>query len=667
MSTFYTTASPQGVSIYATASLFPPTGYLGQLAEAADTQDLYAWNGSAWEVIASPIGFSGVTSLNALTGALTLVAGTDITITPSGSSITIASTGANTALSNLSNVMVNTTMNINGNDITNAVTLGVNYIQPSEGGITLIDLANDGNNGLFDYNGFQSVAWFDRGLVDVTGSFIVVDWANARLTDNFHVQSLNWNTRTLTDNSGTVLADWNQGLLTDGGQQSIDWASRIICFNNGSIAIDYDTPGAMKFQHSNEGTAGYVWTSTDTVGSGTWAPPSSSGANTTLSNLTSPTAINQNLIFATGANATLQTQDSASATAKDLIIRGGNVSGGVGNGGNVLLKPGSSAGGTAGFVQFQPSGFAANPGYIITQATGSTGNMAWTSLSSAIDNGIAQVQGDILYRNATNWVALPPGTAGQVLITGGASANPSWSSSPTLSGTANTVTFFNGSGVLSSSTTFGWDGTTLAPQGVSLTGTAFNLAGGASSGGGSTAGALNLSGGANSSSGTGGNVNITGGNSGSGSTAAGNLILTTGENTFNTAIRGTMSFRDGSEGTSGQVWTSTNTTGAGKWANYSVSPVTTRSVTTTYTVDSITPDYQLGVNTSGGAFTVTLPAPTAGRVLKFKDITGSFNANNLTIAPHSTEMIEGLAANYIVTANWADVELTEIAGNWYLT
>lgn len=35
-------------------------------------------------------------------------------------------------------------------------------------------------------------------------------------------------------------------------------------------------------------------------------------------------------------------------------------------------------------------------------------------------------QGDIVYRNATSWVRLPAGTAGQVLTTGGAGANPSW-------------------------------------------------------------------------------------------------------------------------------------------------------------------------------------------------------------------------------------------------
>lgn len=38
----------------------------------------------------------------------------------------------------------------------------------------------------------------------------------------------------------------------------------------------------------------------------------------------------------------------------------------------------------------------------------------------------SEAHGDILYRNATNWVRLPAGTAGQVLQTNGAGADPSW-------------------------------------------------------------------------------------------------------------------------------------------------------------------------------------------------------------------------------------------------
>lgn len=41
-------------------------------------------------------------------------------------------------------------------------------------------------------------------------------------------------------------------------------------------------------------------------------------------------------------------------------------------------------------------------------------------------------QGDILYFDGSKFVNLGHGTSGQVLITQGASANPAWSSTPTL-------------------------------------------------------------------------------------------------------------------------------------------------------------------------------------------------------------------------------------------
>jgi len=41
-------------------------------------------------------------------------------------------------------------------------------------------------------------------------------------------------------------------------------------------------------------------------------------------------------------------------------------------------------------------------------------------------NWIGSTQGQILYRNAANWTVLNPGTAGQVLETAGAGANPAW-------------------------------------------------------------------------------------------------------------------------------------------------------------------------------------------------------------------------------------------------
>src|SRR4029077_7760278 len=39
---------------------------------------------------------------------------------------------------------------------------------------------------------------------------------------------------------------------------------------------------------------------------------------------------------------------------------------------------------------------------------------------------LGTTQGQVLYRSATAWVGLSPGTAGQVLTTGGGGANPAW-------------------------------------------------------------------------------------------------------------------------------------------------------------------------------------------------------------------------------------------------
>jgi len=48
-------------------------------------------------------------------------------------------------------------------------------------------------------------------------------------------------------------------------------------------------------------------------------------------------------------------------------------------------------------------------------------------------------------------------------------------------------------------------------------------------------------------------------------------------------------------------------------------------------------------NTTGGIFTVTLPAGVAGNIVAFADYTRTFNTNNLTISPNGAEKIGGVA------------------------
>lgn len=73
-----------------------------------------------------------------------------------------------------------------------------------------------------------------------------------------------------------------------------------------------------------------------------------------------------------------------------------------------------------------------------TTKRATTGQVSANALQLTL-NSISATQGAILYRNATEWVALSPGTSGQVLTTGGAAANVSWANFSFSAQTANTV------------------------------------------------------------------------------------------------------------------------------------------------------------------------------------------------------------------------------------
>ena len=56
-------------------------------------------------------------------------------------------------------------------------------------------------------------------------------------------------------------------------------------------------------------------------------------------------------------------------------------------------------------------------------------------------------------------------------------------------------------------------------------------------------------------------------------------------------------------------------------------------------------------NTSGGAFTVNLPAGTAGAIVAVADYTRTFASNSLTISPNGTQKIGGVAGDIILNVN----------------
>lgn len=79
---------------------------------------------------------------------------------------------------------------------------------------------------------------------------------------------------------------------------------------------------------------------------------------------------------------------------------------------------------------------------ILANNSGGTAVPSALTTSNILDF-IASTQGDVLYRGASGWVALAPGTNGQVLTTSGASANPAWTT-VTGTGTVTSVATNNG-------------------------------------------------------------------------------------------------------------------------------------------------------------------------------------------------------------------------------
>jgi len=155
---------------------------------------------------------------------------------------------------------------------------------------------------------------------------------------------------------------------------------------------------------------------------------------------------------------------------------------------------------------------------------------------------------------------------------------------------------------------------------------------------------------------TGGKLYLTSGSSAGGASQAGIVeIQTGGTRRIAVAPAGIVI------GTTGQVnnlvGSYTNTT---RLVNVAASP---------FTVDTggIT-DYILDVDTSGvsGAVTIKLPVPTNGRTIILRDITGNFGANNCTLSPNSTEKINGLAANKILSASWGSWTITSNGTDWFV-
>jgi len=105
------------------------------------------------------------------------------------------------------------------------------------------------------------------------------------------------------------------------------------------------TRGKIQFVDGSEGYVGHVWTQTEVNGSGAWQAVPSAGANTNLSNLSSPTDINQDLTFDNASSKNISIEaETISGVGKSLTVTAGSSFGTDQGYGSLTLSTGSSTG-----------------------------------------------------------------------------------------------------------------------------------------------------------------------------------------------------------------------------------------------------------------------------------------------------------------------------------
>jgi hypothetical protein len=331
-------------------------------------------------------GTSDVTSLNGLTGALTLIAGTGISITPAGSNITISNTqsaGANTSLSNLSAVAINTTL-LPG-------TAGTVEIGSSSKYMLRMYARNYQS---FNSSGVLQGQFYGDGLTTPSGGITGINVINDPATT---INMGLFTQTTTTVGSGSVFVE-------TGNQAGVGFDSGSLRLKTGDNTVS-----------GNSNFSGLISIATgNNVGlGGTGSTVISTGSVSNVSSTSTTGAV----ALSSGNNAGTSPTGSVTGTTGDNTGSGGS--------GQAFLRTGNTESGASGSIDLTSGsvigvGAASDSGEIdiisgsITDAT-STGNTGIISIDTG-DNAGSGPSGDIIINSGNTTAAGGTGVRGDLAI-----------------------------------------------------------------------------------------------------------------------------------------------------------------------------------------------------------------------------------------------------------
>lgn len=158
-------------------------------------------------------------------------------------------------------------------------------------------------------------------------------------------------------------------------------------------------------------------------------------------NLTKPEVGASTDTWGTKLNADLDTIDGLFDTGPYLKIANGGTGAGTAADARTALGLGALA--LLSSVSYSNIQNVSADSKVLGRKTSGAGVVEEITSSDVLDF-IGSTQGSVLYRGASSWTALSPGTSGQVLTSGGVGANPSWSSAGYTD--ADALSLFNASG-----------------------------------------------------------------------------------------------------------------------------------------------------------------------------------------------------------------------------